>query len=211
LNQFLTPYDVLRLKNHFNLYSWEFLERYTSRHIGPETGLPIVTLRPQNPADPICPFVTEKGCIVYENRPSSCRTYPLMRAATRSRQTGEMTEQFMVLKESHCLGFKEGRTQNIQQWMDEQEIDLYNEINDKLLQIISLKNRLLPGPLNLKSGHLFYTALYDLDNFRKQIVNNRILENFQVDSELVKAALKKDVALLELGMKWIEHVLFDQN
>ena len=31
LNQFLTPYDILRLKNHLNLSSSAFLERYT-RH-----------------------------------------------------------------------------------------------------------------------------------------------------------------------------------
>ena len=136
LNQFLTPYDVLRLKNHFGLNSEEFLERYTSRHTGPESGLPIVTLRPENPHDSICPFVSEKGCIVYEDRPSSCRTYPLMRAVTRSRQTGNTTERFMVLKESHCRGFDEGKTQNVRQWIDEQKIGIYNKINDKMIQIL---------------------------------------------------------------------------
>ena len=101
LNQFLTPYDILRLKNHFGQSSGEFLGRYTSQHIGPESGLPIVTLRPFDTSELTCPFVSEKGCKVYENRPSSCRTYPLARAMARSRQTGEMTEQFVVLKESH--------------------------------------------------------------------------------------------------------------
>jgi Fe-S-cluster containining protein len=211
LNQFLTPYDLLRLKNHFGLSSGEFLERYTSLHTGPESGLPIVTLKPEPPRDPICPFISEKGCIVYENRPSSCRTYPLMRAVTRSRQTGDMTERFMVLKESHCRGFDEGKTQNVRQWIDEQKINIYNEINDKLLQIISLKNRLLPGPLDLKSRHLFHKALYDLDNFRTQIANNRLLENFSVDSEIMDAAFEDDLTLLELGMIWIKQVLFDQR
>ena len=211
LNQFLTPYDILGLKNHLGLSSGEFLRKYTSQHTGPESGLPIVTLKPSDPYKLICPFVTETGCRVYENRPSSCRTYPLIRGLTRSRSTGQMTAQFMVLRESHCLGFEEGKTRTLQQWIDEQGLAVYNENNDKLMQIISLKNQLIPGPLDIKSSHLFHTALYDLDDFRLQIQNNGLLDNLDVNSNIMDAALENDVALLDLAMKWIKHVLFDQN
>ena len=211
LNQFLTPYDILRLKNHLGLSSGEFLRKHTSQHTGPESGLPIVTLKPKDSHKLTCPFVTDTGCRVYENRPASCRTYPLMRAVTRSRSTGEMTAQFMLLRESHCLGFEEGISRTLQQWVDEQGLAVYNENNDNLMQIISLKNRLIPGPLDLKSSHLFHTALYDLDNFRWQIQHNGLLDNFHINSRIMDAALKNDVALIELGMKWIKWVLFDQN
>ena len=210
LNQFLTPYDILRLKRHLKLTSAQFLARYTSRHIGPETGLPVVTLKPIAQEGLACPFVTPKGCSVYKNRPSSCRTYPLMRAVAQSRETGAMTERFMLLKEPHCQGFKKSKIQTVQQWIDEQEIADYNRINDKLMHIISLKNRLVPGPLDIKSGHIFNTALYDLDNFRKQITNNGLLDNFHLDSSLLDKALEDDVALLEVGMSWIKQILFDQ-
>ena len=206
LNQFLTPYDILRLKNHLGLSSGKFLEQYTSQHTGPDSGLPVVTLRPKDNHDRMCPFVSPDGCTVYENRPSSCRTYPLVRALSRSRQTGEITEQFMVLREQHCLGFEEGKPQTVPQWIDEQDIAVYNEINDQLMQIISLKNRLMPGPLDLKSRHLFYTALYDLDNFRSQIKKKRLLNDFQVDSSAMDKAMEEDVELLKLGMKWIKQV-----
>ena len=211
LNQFLTPYDILRLKNHLGLSSGEFLRKYTSQHIGPESGLPIVTLKPNDPHRLTCPFVTDKGCRVYENRPSSCRTYPLMRAVTRSRSTGETTAQFMVVKESHCRGFEDCKTRTLKQWMHDQGVVIYNENNDKLMQIISLKNRLIPGPLDLESRHLFHIALYDLDNFRSQIQNNGLLDNFPINSRVMDAALKTDAALLDLAMHWIKRVLFDQN
>ena len=209
LNQFLTPYDILRLKNHLGLSSGKFLRQYTSQHTGPESGLPIVTLKPNDPHKLTCPFVTETGCRVYENRPSSCRTYPLMRAVTRSRSTAEMTAQFMVLRESHCLGFEEGKTRGLRQWIEEQGLAAYNKNNDKLMQIISLKNRLRPGSLDNKSSHLFHTALYDLDHFRLQIQNNGLLDNFKVNSRILDAALENDVALLDLAMLWIKHLLFD--
>ena len=208
LNQFLTPYDILRLKKHLGLSSEHFLAQYTLRHTGPESGLPIVTLKPANQHDLLCPFVTEKGCSVYENRPSSCRMYPLARAVARSRETGEISERFMLLREPHCLGFSQGNPRTVQQWIADQQIAVYNEINDKLIQIISLKNRLMPGVLDLKSRQLFFTALYDLDGFRSRIINKGLLGDFQIDSSVMEKALADDVALLEAGMQWIEHALF---
>ena len=201
----------MRLKSHLGLSSGQFLAQYTSQHIGPESGLPIITLKPRHQPDLICPFVTPKGCSVYQNRPSSCRMYPLMRGVTRSRATGALTEQFMVLKEPHCHGFDHGKTQTVRQYIEAQGNTIYNEINDKLMQMISLKNRRRPGILDVKARHLFFTALYDLDSFRSQIINNRLLTDFQLDSALVDKALEDDLALLEVGMEWIKKVLFDQN
>jgi Fe-S-cluster containining protein len=211
LNQFLTPFDILRLKNQLGLSSEEFLAKYTNCHIGPETGLPIISLKPKDTQELICPFVSEKGCLVYENRPSSCRTYPLVRAVSQSRQTGEITEQFMVLREPHCHGFDHGKSQTILQWIDEQEIAICNQINDKLMTLISLKNRLKPGLLDDKSRNFFILALYDLDNFRSQILNKRLLDSFDVDSARVESAFEDDIALLELGMEWVKHKLFGKQ
>jgi hypothetical protein len=98
----------------------------------------------------------------------------------------------------------------VPQWIDEQDIAAYNDINDQLMQIISLKNRLMPGPLDLKSRCLFYTALYDLNNFRTQIKKNGLLEDSYIDSTTIDKAMEEDVVLLELGMKWIKQVLFKQ-
>lgn len=210
LNQFLTPYDILRLKNHLGLSSGRFLAEYTRLHTGPESGLPIVTLKPKQNDDGLCPFVSPAGCKVYDNRPSSCRTYPLVRALTRSRRTGEITERFMVLREPHCLGFNRRQQHTVRQWIDGQEIAVYNAVNDQLMQIISLKNQRMPGPLDLKSRHLFYTALYDLDTFREQIDKNGLMEDFDVDGKTLGEAMADEVKLLELGMRWVREVLFGQ-
>ena len=83
LNLFLYPYDVLRLKRRLGLSSGEFLRSFTSRHIGPGSGLPVVTLKPRGGAQQRCPFVTPQGCSVYPDRPAACRTYPLVRVVAR--------------------------------------------------------------------------------------------------------------------------------
>ena len=94
LNQLLTPYDILRLKTGLGLTSGQFLERYTLEHTGPQTGLPVVALKPGERIDRCCPFVTTIGCAVYHDRPSSCRLYPLMRVAARSRADAEISVRF---------------------------------------------------------------------------------------------------------------------
>jgi hypothetical protein len=210
LTQLLTPYDILRLKDFLGLTSGQFLAAYTAQHIGPESGLPIISLKPANPEEQTCPFVTPGGCSVYECRPSSCRTYPLMRGVSRSRESGKITEHFAVLKEKHCRGFEQPRRQTVRQWMDEQGVNACNEINDKMLQILTLKNTRMPGTLDLKSRHLFFTALYDLDSFRSQIIKNDLLADLKMDDGLADKALEgDDLALLEAGMLWVEKVLFD--
>jgi uncharacterized protein len=211
LTQALTPYDILRLKRHFGLSSEQFLAQYTLQHTGPGSGLPVIALKPADSRELCCPFVTEKGCRVYENRPSSCRMYPLVRAVSRSRATGVVTERFMLLKEPHCLGFRQGSPRTVQQWIVDQKIADYNEINDKLIRLISLKNRRSRGALDLKSRRLLFSALYDLDGFRSLIIDKGLLDDFQIDSSVWDKALDDDVALLEVGMQWIERVLFEQD
>lgn len=174
LNQFLMPYDILRLKQNFSISSTRFLERYTSRHTGPQTGLPVVTLKPGENIFRSCPFVTADGCSVYDNRPSSCRIYPLMRLLSRSRQTGELSVRYMLLNESHCHGFENGRHQTVRQWIEHQGLAPYNEFNDAMMAVIALKNQLIPGPLPRDLAEIFDTALYDVDRFRQLLLDGRM-------------------------------------
>lgn len=210
LNQFLTPYDILRLKNFMNITSGEFLENFTLLHNGPETGLPVVSLNSGNSPELQCPFVTPDGCSVYTARPSSCRMYPIARALTHSRETGRLTEHYALMKEPHCLGFSSNKSRTVREWLAAQGLEPYNRYNDLLMEIISLKNRQTPGPLDLKSGRLFYLALYDLDSFRIGINENNLLEGQPFDVDELAAAGENDIALLMLGIKWIKKVLFER-
>ena len=208
LNQFLTPYDILRLKQRLSLPSYIFLERYTLQHIGPEIGLPVITLKPDHSQHLKCPFVTAAGCSVYKDRPASCRTYPLVRMASRARETGKISEQYFLLKEPHCLGFNQGRTQTVRQWIKDQGVMVYNQMNDLLLEIIGLKNRLMPGRLDIKSKFLFNMACYDLDTFRTHIFHKGILNNYNMGPNALNKVKQDDVELLKLGFNWIKDTLF---
>lgn len=207
LNQFLTPYDVLRLKAALGMTSHEFLKTYTMRHNGPESGLPVVTFK-MNPGNGYaCPFVSEKGCTVYHDRPASCRMYPLARAVARSRETGAVTEYFALIEEPHCHGFGRKSGQTVGEWIAGQDVAAHNEMNDRLLAVIGLKNRVMPGALEGGDGDLFYLACYDLDTFREQI-RGGLLGDVDIPDHVKTGAMEDDVTLLNLGMEWIKFRLF---
>jgi hypothetical protein len=93
-------------------------------------------------------------------------------------------------------------------WIKDQDVEVYNHINDHLMEIISLKNRLHSGPLDLRLQHLLYVALYDLDNFRNQIFNNKLFDRVDLDPQKLAAARADDAVLLEVGIAWVKQVVF---
>jgi uncharacterized protein len=207
LNQFLTPYDILRLKTNLGMTSTQFIKAYTLNHTGPESGLPVVTLKPADQKNLICPFVTAAGCSVYKDRPGSCRTYPLARLISRSRETGQITQHWALIKESHCQGFRQNKKMVIRDWIQTQELIIYNQINDLLMEIISLKNQRKPGPLDIKSRHLFHMVCYDLDNFKSHIFEKGLLDGLGLDADQLES-LQDDTTLLRFGLEWLKDKLF---
>jgi len=148
LNQALTPYDVLQLRTHLRLSWAQFLERYAVLYPGPASRLPVVSLRFSSAREKLCPFVTPAGCSVYAARPTSCRLYPVARALQRSRRDGSLSEHFALIREPHCLGFEQGPAMTVEQWVAGQGAREGLAANDRLMEMIALKNRLRPGRLD---------------------------------------------------------------
>lgn len=211
LNQPLTPYDILRLKNGLGMESGEFLARYTHQHTGPETGLPVVTLKPLPGPERKCPFVTTEGCRVYEDRPGSCRTYPLVRLLSRDRAAGRMSERYFLMQEGHCFGFEAESAQTPEEWVESQRIGPYNEMNDLMMGVIAAKNRLHPGPLPMGAGRLFYSACYDIDAFRTRLRENGGEKEFDVDSAVRNGIECDDTVFLKAVLEWMPTALFQRT
>lgn len=207
LNQFLFPYDILRLKNNLGISSTIFLEQYTTLHTGPETGLPVVSLKTDKAPEFKCPFVTPSGCNVYKDRPSSCRTYPVARLLSRNRESGRLSEYYALIQEPHCFGFENGKEQTVSEWIKDQEIEPYNEMNDIMMEIISLKNQKIPGELDIKSSYMFRMALYDLDAFRAYMFSNENVKDYINKNDLETAELN-DTELLKIAFKWVQKEIF---
>jgi Fe-S-cluster containining protein len=208
LNQFLTPYDILRLKTCLGLPSRVFVERFTVQHTGPETGFPVLAFKTDPGLDHICPFVTAAGCSVYNDRPASCRMYPIARAVSRSRKTGETIEHFAIIEESHCQGHQQPKRQTVRKWIHAQGLLPYNAYNDLLLELIHRKNQMMPGPLDPAARRWFHLALYDLDAFRDMAFNDGFFETLTLNRETHERAAQEDTALLKVGIDWLKNTIF---
>lgn len=207
LNQFLTPYDVLRLARHLGMTTGDFLQVYTVHYTGPETGLPVVSLRPADYRDKLCPFVTPDGCRVYENRPGSCRMYPLARMLKRSRQTGALTEAYALICEPHCHGFEQAARRTVRQWVADQGLLPYNKANDSMIEVISVKQQAMAGPLGKEAGLKIFMALYDLDAFRDCFAGGIEADCFKMGLEPQGLLVEDDEMLLGFAMKYAAAVL----
>ena len=159
----LTPYDVFRLRQSLGLSSSEFLQRYTTWHVGYATGLPVVVLKSDSGK---CPFVSNEGCRVYPNRPSACRLYPLVRV-----KVGD-EEYYYLLKEEFCLGFNETKEWSVEEWIDDQGARIYNEMNDIFAELIAAARG---KSLSLEDIKKIYTACFDIDRFDSDLSGEELL------------------------------------
>ncbi|HIJ90749.1 MAG: YkgJ family cysteine cluster protein [Desulfobulbaceae bacterium] len=200
----LTPYDVLRLSKHLGLAASAFLDQYAVVEHEEGSVFPQVFLAMVDDGRASCPFVTATGCSVYADRPGACRTYPLGRGAFTTAD-GNRHEMHVLLTEPHCKGFSEGDQQDISTWQKDQDLATYNAMNDELLGILHhprLKDGHQPEPREVE----IFMDLYTLDIFRKLLLDGNIALPISVtDSERHFAT--DDLALLRLGIRWLNHVL----
>jgi len=134
--------------------------------------------------------------------------YPLARAIARTRETGEISEYFALIEEPHCKGLGKQPSRKVKRGLKGKNVDKHNKENDKLMELISLKNQILPGKLEGAAADKFYMALYDLDEFREQIFEKNLLDKFNIPEDHREKIKKDDEALLNLGLEWVKDMLF---
>jgi len=210
VNIFLTPYDVLRMKNALNLSSEEFLEKHTIPLVMKEQKLRVVLLKMEAEKNNICPFVTPEGCKIYKDRPWSCRIYPLM---TMEPKTKEGAEEFCFIagKSFPCLGSEQDKEWTVEEWLINQEVDLYNKRSQPYMEITMQKCFLEGKGLGPSETEMFYMACYDLDRFRRHLFESRFFNLFNVEDEVINKIKTDDEELLDFGVRWLKFSLFGED
>lgn len=207
----LTPYDILRMKNRLNLPSHDFLEVYTHTRFEPKMRFPQVVLAMREDEPRSCPFVTSEGCIIYQDRPGACRIYPLGRASLSVGGARPIRENFFLVREEHCFGFREDRTWTIEEWMAGEGLGDYNTMNDLWQEILSYPKGLGPEKEISRKIQMFFMVSYNLDRFREFIFNSRFLQLFDVASLLRETLISDDIELLRFGFRWLKFSLYGEN
>ena len=206
---FLTPYDILRMKNALNISSGDFLADYTVSMIG-DAGLPVVLLKMKDDDEKTCPFVTDKGCNIYPDRPWSCRIYPLQPESTKiTEKAGK--EYYSVMDVPFCLGLKANKVSTVSEWIEAQGIAVYHEM-EALFKTITTNEFLMKNKItNKKIQEMFYMACFDLDRFKHFVLDSTFLERFEVAPEEVEKINEDDVALYHFAIRWLEYGMLGQH
>jgi uncharacterized protein len=203
----LTPYDVLRLKQETKFDSSDFLDRYVIEEQEAEDVFPRFYLTMVDDGQASCVFVKGTGCTVYPGRPGACRTYPMGRAAMRQADSS-IEDFFVLLKEPHCHGFQEKEEQTSKTYSRGQGLQDYNDFNDKVAALTQHEQIRLGMKLTKEQTDLFVMALYDLDNFRKQLDKGTLPKQEQYSAD--KDACKDDEQLLLFAINWLHGILFQE-
>ena len=209
VNIFLTPLDVLRLKNRLGMSSSEFLEKHTILPGDGGRSMPAPVLRMSEDEKRKCPFFGDAGCSVYDARPWACRMYPLGFA---SPPPGESSEDpfFFLVKEDQCHGFTGGREISVARWMEEQGVEEYDE-SGALFRDIADGNRLPKWKEeDPRKVQMFFMATYDIDTFRRFVFDTTFLDRFDVSREETERIRKDDGALLEFAFRWLRFSLLGE-
>lgn len=204
----LTPYDVLRLKNGLGISSTEFLNRYVIIEEDDNDAFPHLYLTMVDDGRASCVFVSKEGCSVYQDRPGPCRAYPMGRASKRGKDN-QLEQFFVLLHEDHCKGFDEKALQSPLQYSRDQGLDSYNTFNDALIPILQ-HDKIRQGMVLTKEQRDYFTlALYDLDNFRKNLFSCKLTDTIISTEE--KNALVEDTDLLLFAVEWLREKLFENS
>ncbi|MFZ0450134.1 MAG: YkgJ family cysteine cluster protein [Desulfatiglandaceae bacterium] len=211
LRLILTPYDILRIKNRLGISSGAFLDRFTNTLIHEHPRFTMVKLAMQDDAEQRCPFVTEKGCGIYEDRPGACRLYPLGRASAFVEGEGQVREQYFMVNEAHCLGFAEKKGWTLDEWLTDEGLRDYMKINDKWLELVNSPKSLGPEKHLAQKHKMFFMASYNLDKFREFIFKSRFFSLFDVAPARKESLASDDQALLLFAFDWLKFSLFGEK
>jgi len=206
----LYPYDIVRLKNSLLIDSGTFMRTRTQLKKGANPFFPTVMLKmAETAAGPACPFLSDEGCSVYEDRPTACRTYPLERAVDRQLERGRVKDYYFLTRHDYCKGHFEPEQTTVKQWIRSQRLDRYNQLNDLWAEIDTLFNT-NPWQGEGSGGpkqQLAFMACYDIDGFRNFCTQQNLLMHYRLNREQRNRIETDDTELLKFGFDWLKEIL----
>lgn len=210
----LTPYDILQMRKRLDMSAAEFLHTYTEPSYLEKTDFPGVVMKLTE--EERCPFIKSKkeGCMIYSDRPSACRYYPVgMANFHEGAQENQAAEQFyFVVKEPHCRGFEEDKTWTVREWREDQGVDLRDKMNKGWMEIVMRRKSFgYQATLSEQAKRMFFMASTDLDQLRGFIFDSSFLDTYDVDQETIDKIREDDVELMLFSYKLLASMLFGTN
>jgi len=209
VDMLLFPYDIILLKQQLNITSSQFLQQFVSICEGSHPFFPGLKLKMNADEGQPCPFLGDKGCTVYVNRPSACRTYPLERGIEHLGSGHGLRVHYFLTHHPYCKGHGEQRRYSIRQWERDQKLhdcNYYNDLWGELDAFFATN----PWAGEGKAGpyqQLAFMVCYNVDTFRDYVETHGILNQFQLRKDERQRIARNDGSLLQFGFRWLEFIL----
>jgi hypothetical protein len=206
LNLFLYPYDVLRLKNRLGITSDAFLDRHVDVVLRESNYLPDVLLTMNEDKEKTCPFLTDRGCTVYPDRPDTCRTFPLEQGILFEDPKGHAKDIYFYKPPDFCLGRHEAQEWTTRTWEEDQGAVVFHRMTAEWAEIKALFHCNPWGPEGPsgKRARMAFMATYNLDSFREFVFASSFLKRYKVKQEVLKRIASDEVALMRFGFQWVK-------
>jgi len=202
VNIVLTPYDVIRMKKALGISSEDFLERYAIVLYKEKKLLPIVLLKMRE-EDKRCPFITEDGCRIYNDRPWACRMFPLESLREKRYR--------LITNEDFCLGLRSDKEWKLSDWMITQGISEYDYMNMEFFEILDGLKGIESRIQDPRIQDMLFMSLYNIDKFREFITFTTFLQRFEINKHKTKIIMKSDVELFKFATNWVKFWLFGKS
>jgi hypothetical protein len=108
------------------------------------------------------------------------------------------------------MGFKEEQFWKMDEWLRDQGLEDYYELNDLWMGIVThprLRNAHLPQ----KQQQIFYFASYNSDKFRDMVFNSRFLSLFEIEDNEIEQIRTDETTLLKFAFKWMQFCLLGEG
>jgi len=210
LDLLLTPYDVLCLSNELQMRAKEFIDRFVVVEQNEQGGFPSLYLGMVDDGRASCPFISNRGCRVYNSRPGACRAYPVGRGATLD-ANGQVHEIHVLVREEHCRGFAEAHSYTVAEWFENQGLSDYNVLNDEVLSLLQHEQIQEGMGLTQEQKDNYILALYKLDEFRIMVSSAAFKDKYLLSEKEQNAILANDLNLLRFGIRWMKDLLFTEK
>ncbi|ROL57731.1 YkgJ family cysteine cluster protein [Bacteroidetes/Chlorobi group bacterium Naka2016] len=211
VNIFLTPYDIARLRKALGIDSSEFLSKYTILPIASNLRHPIVMLK-MDEKTLNCPFLTENGCSVYDDRPWSCRMFPLgVASPNEAEKLNNGKEFYFLIKEDVCKGIEEDQDWTVEEWFKDQGLEKYQELGELFKEISLHKFFVTARAIEPVKLEMFYMVCYDIDKFRKFLFESTFFKRFDIHEERKRKIFSDDAELIKFGFEWLRFSIFGEK
>ncbi len=215
----LTPYDILKLAEHFKVRPAQFVASYAVPAFHEGSNLPIAKLvMTGKEGKGPCVFMDEeKGCTVYNARPATCRYYPLGLGAMKFKGHKAREDMHFLVREDHCKGHEEENLQSVAAYRQEQGVEPYDLLNERWVDILMKMAswRSMGGPegkdVPKQTKQMFYMICTDIDRFRSFVFDTRFLDTYEIDDDMIESLKFNDETLLQLGFDWMLTIMFNEE